>query len=44
MIAQSFIDAGQPRRAIDYLRKAVEAEPDNESAKALLEKVSAIKD
>lgn len=40
MIAKSFMDAGQPRRAIDYLRKAVEVEPENEPARRMLEEAS----
>ena len=40
MIAKCFIDADQPRRAIDYLRKALEIEPDNEPARLMLEEAS----
>lgn len=40
MIAKCFIDADQPRRAIDYLRKALEIEPDNEPARVMLEEAS----
>ncbi len=42
-IAKCFIDSDQPRRAIDYLRKAVEIEPDNEPARLMLEEVSSPK-
>ena len=35
------MEAGQPRRAIDYLRRAVEVEPDNAAARDMLEEVSA---
>ena len=41
MIAGAFMEAGQPRRAIDYLRRAVEVEPDNAAARNMLEEVSA---
>ena len=41
MIAGAFMEAGQPRRAIDYLRRAVEVEPDNAAARDMLEEVSA---
>ena len=40
MIAKCFIDADQPRRAIDYLRKALEIERDNEPARLMLEEAS----
>ena len=41
MIAGAFMEVGQPRRAIDYLRRAVEVEPDNAAARDMLEEVSA---
>lgn len=37
LIGKSLLDAGQPRRALSYLKKAVEAEPDNAVARGLLE-------
>lgn len=41
VIAEAFIGAGQARRALDYLRRAVEADPDNTTARNMLEEVSA---
>ena len=37
LIGKSLFDAGQPRRAVPYLKKAVELEPDNGVARELLE-------
>ena len=36
LIGKYLLDAGQGRRALTYLRKAVELEPDNAAAQALL--------
>lgn len=37
LVGKWLLDAGQPRRALSYLRKAVELEPDNAVARDLLD-------